>query len=85
LATRSVGFLFPDTKENPMKTFKSISSVDRVRNDPLHDTIKKLVTKVIAEYSQYRPEDDGYLVLIEPDDMDRVLGDLDRLASVTKS
>jgi hypothetical protein len=32
---------------------------------------------VISEYADYRPEDDGYLVLIEPGDVDRVLDDLD--------
>lgn len=66
-----------------MKTFKSTSDVEQLRNDPVHapiyDTVKELVVPVIAEYTDppYRPEDDGYLVLIEPDDVDRVLDDLD--------
>jgi hypothetical protein len=68
-----------------MKTFKSIPDLEQFRKHPLHDTVESVFSTVIAEYPQYRPEDDGYLVLIEPDDMDRVLGDLDRLASVTKS
>lgn len=46
-----------------MITFKSITDVDRFRNHPLHDTIKKLIVPVIAAYTDpghpYRPEDDG--------------------------
>lgn len=60
-----------------MKTFKSISDVDRFRSHPLHTTIQSLVVPVIAATPDYRPEDDGYLVLIEPADVDRVLDDLD--------
>jgi hypothetical protein len=60
-----------------MKLFKSIADVDRVRGDPLHRTIKELVLPVIAECPDRRPEDDGYLVLLEPEDVDRVLHDLD--------
>ena len=63
-----------------MKTFKSITDVARFRGHPLHDTVKELVVPIIesfADSSPYRPEDDGYLVLIEPGDVDRVLDDLD--------
>ena len=60
-----------------MKTFKCINDVDRFRNHPLHSTIEKLVVPIIADCPEYRPEDDGYLVLIEPGDVDRVLDDLD--------
>ena len=60
-----------------MKTFKSIPDVNRLRDHPLHDTVESLVVPVINEYADYRPEDDGYLVLIEPGDVDRVLDDLD--------
>ena len=60
-----------------MKTFKSIADLERFRKHPLHATIESLFAPVIAEYPEYRPEDDGYLVLIEPDDVDRVLDDLD--------
>jgi hypothetical protein len=60
-----------------MKTFKSISDVDRFRNHPLHYTIKKLVSTMIADCPDYHPEDDGWLVLLEPGDVDRVLDDLD--------
>ena len=63
-----------------MKTFKSISDVKQVLGTPVHDTVRELVVPVIESFSDsapYRPEDDGYLVLIEPDDVDRVLDDLD--------
>ena len=60
-----------------MKTFKSISDVDRFRNHPLHDTIKKLVSLIVADQTDYVPEDDGWLVLLEPGDTTRVLDDLD--------
>ncbi|MEN8108279.1 MAG: hypothetical protein ABFS22_09755 [Pseudomonadota bacterium] len=60
-----------------MKTFKSVPDLDRFRDDPLYATIKELISTVIAEYPEYVPEDDGYLVLIEPGDVDRVLSDLD--------
>jgi hypothetical protein len=60
-----------------MKTFKSITDVEQFRNHPLHDTVKQLVSLIIADCPDYRPEDDGYLVLIEPGDVDRVLDDLD--------
>ena len=51
-----------------MKTFKSITDVDRFRNHPLHDTIMSLVVSVIKEYpdsAPYRPEDDGLLICAE--------------------
>ena len=60
-----------------MVTFKSIPDLEQVRGHPLHATIKNLVTMMIADYPEYVPEDDGYLVLIEPQDVDRVLDDLD--------
>ena len=60
-----------------MKTFKSIADVDRLRNHPLHATIESLFLSIIAATPDYRPEDDGWLVLIEPGDVDRVLDDLD--------
>jgi len=60
-----------------MKTFKSIPDLEQLRNHPLHATIKSLVAPVISEYPEYRPEDDGWLVLIEHGDVDRVLDDLD--------
>jgi hypothetical protein len=63
-----------------MKTFKSISDVEQVLGTPVHDTVRELVVPVIESFSDsapYRPEDDGYLVLIERDDVDRILEDLD--------
>jgi hypothetical protein len=60
-----------------MKTFKSAPDVEQVRGTPLYTTIKDLVVPIINEHPEYRPEDDGYLVLIEPDDVHRVLDDLD--------
>ena len=64
-----------------MITFKSIADVDRLRNHaayaPLHATIESLFLSIIADCPEYRPEDDGYLVLIEPCDVDRVLDNLD--------
>jgi len=59
-----------------MKTFKSVHDLAQLRGDTLHDTIKKVLTTVVADPS-YVPEDDGQLVLIEPGDVDRVLSDLD--------
>ena len=60
-----------------MKTFKSVSDLEQVRNAPLYDTLKSLFLSIVADCPDYRPEDDGYLVLIEPGDTDRVLDDLD--------
>ena len=60
-----------------MKTFKSIPDLEQVRNDPLYATIKQLFRTIVADCPEYRPEDDGYLVLIEPGNVDRVLDDLD--------
>ena len=60
-----------------MKTFKSISDLEQLRNDPLYATVKSLFLSTIADCPEYRPKDDGYLVLIEPGDVDRVLDDLD--------
>jgi hypothetical protein len=63
-----------------MKTFKSIADVEQLRNHPLRDTVESLVVPVIESYTDtfpYRPENDGFLVLIESQDVDRVLVDLD--------
>jgi hypothetical protein len=60
-----------------VKTFKSITDVEHARNHPAYSTIKKLFLSIIADCPEYRPEDDGYLVLIEPADVNRVLDDLD--------
>ena len=62
-----------------MKTFKSAACLDRVRGDPLHDTLRGLLLPIVCPHAhrEYCPEEDGYLVLIEPGDIDRVLDDLD--------
>lgn len=64
-----------------MKTFKSIPDLEQFKNHPLHDTVESLVVPVLKFYADsghtYRPENDGWLVLIEPADVDRVLDDLD--------
>jgi len=68
-----------------MKTFKCITDVEQLRSHPLHATIESLFLSIITDCPEYRPEDDGYLVLLEPADVDRVLDDLDmpyRLAAV---
>ena len=60
-----------------MKTFKCIADVEHFQEHPLHTTIKELVSLMISDYPEHIPEDDGYLVLIERGDVDRVLDDLD--------
>ncbi len=59
-----------------MKTFKSITDLEQLRNHPLHDTVKEIISPYIDD-PNYRPQDDGYVALIEPGDVDRVLSDLD--------
>jgi hypothetical protein len=60
-----------------MKTFKSSADVDRFHKHPLHATVQSLVTTMIADQPEYVPEDDGWLIFLEPGDVDRVLDDLD--------
>ena len=70
-----------------MQTFKSIASVEAVRQSPLYATLKDLVVFVTEDQPDYRPEDIGYLVLIEPGDVYRILSELDlrwRLADVPR-
>ena len=59
-----------------MITFKSIADVEHFRHHPLHPTIESLFLSIVADCPEYIPEDDGWLVLIEPADVDRVLDDL---------
>ena len=42
-----------------MKTFKSITEVEQLRDHPLHATVQSLVSTMIADCPDYRPEDDG--------------------------
>jgi hypothetical protein len=60
-----------------MKSFKSSADVARFRSHPLHDTIQSLVSLIIADCPEHVPENDGWLVLLEHGDVDRVLDDLD--------
>ena len=59
-----------------MKTFKKITDLEQLRDHPLHDTVKEIISPYIDDPS-YRPQDDGYVALLEPGDVDRVLSDLD--------
>jgi hypothetical protein len=59
-----------------MKIIKSASDLEQIRNHHLHDTIKEIISPYIDD-PEYRPQDDGYVALLEPDDVDRVLSDLD--------
>ena len=45
-----------------MKTFKSITDVEQLRNHPLRDTLEKLVVPVVNKYTKYRPENDVILL-----------------------
>ena len=59
-----------------MKTFKSASDLEQLLDHPLHDTVKEIISPYI-DGPDYRPQDDGYVALLEPGDVDRVLSDLD--------
>jgi len=64
-----------------MITFKSPDDLSKLSpNDPafpiVEDLVKRLITDYIAEGYDYRPEDDGYTILVEPDDVDRELDEL---------
>ena len=59
-----------------MKTFKSASDLEQLLDHPLHDTVKEIISPYI-DGPDYRPQDDGYVALLEPDDVDRMLSDLD--------
>jgi hypothetical protein len=59
-----------------MKIFKNITDVERFRDHPLHATVKEIILPYIDD-PEYRPQDDGYVALLEPDDVGRVLSDLD--------
>ena len=64
-----------------MITFKSTEDINKLSpDDPAHDTIKELIEQLISAYSPpgraYDAEDDGYIILIEPEDADRTLDEL---------
>ena len=64
-----------------MITFKSPEDLSKLpENHPAHATVKELIEQLITAYSppgrSYDPEDDGYIILIEPKDVDRTLDEL---------
>ena len=59
-----------------MKIINSASDLEQLLDHPLHDTVKEIISPYIDD-PDYRPEDDGYVVLLERGDIDRVLSDLD--------
>ena len=59
-----------------MITFKTASDLEQLRNHPLHATVKEIISPYIDD-PDYRPQDDGYVALLESGDVNRVLSDLD--------
>jgi len=59
-----------------MKIIKSATDLEQLQNHPLHDTVKEIISPYIDDPA-YRPQDDGYVALVEFADIDRVLSDLD--------
>ena len=56
-----------------MLTFKSTEDLSNLPdNHPAHATVKELIEQLITAYSPpgraYDAEDDGYIILIEPED-----------------
>ena len=67
-----------------MKKFQSLSDVEQVRNNPVYATAKQLVA-TYTDDPLYQPHQDGFVAVIECQDVDRILHDLDipyRLAQV---
>jgi hypothetical protein len=58
-----------------MKIFSSLSSLDQIRGSPLGPMLRGIVIRMLGHF-EYSPEDDGFVVLVEPGDADRVLRDL---------
>jgi len=59
-----------------MKTFKKFTDLEQLRDHPLHDTVKEIISPYIDD-PDYRPQDDGYVALLGSSDIDRMLSDLD--------
>ena len=64
-----------------MLTFKSNEDLNKLPpDDPAYATIQELIEQLISAYSpsgrSYDPEDDGYIILIEPEDVDHTLDEL---------
>jgi hypothetical protein len=67
-----------------MRTFKSATDVEQVRSDPIYATVKQLVA-TYTDDPAYVAREDGFVVAVESQDLDRVLNDLGipyRLAEV---
>ena len=64
-----------------MITFKSPEDLSKLSpDDPAYSTVKELIEQLISAYSPpgraYDAEDDGYIILIEPEDAQRTLDEL---------
>jgi hypothetical protein len=65
-----------------MITFKSPEDLNKLSppDDPAYATVKELIEQLISAYSPpgrtYDAEDDGYIILIEPEDARRELDEL---------
>ena len=64
-----------------MLEFKSAVDLSKLSpDDPafpiVEDLVKRLITDYVAEGYEYIPADDGWIVLIEPEDADRELDEL---------
>ena len=64
-----------------MKTFKSPEDLAKLDpSDPSYPVIKELIDDLISAYTweghPYNPDWYGYIILVEPDDADRVLDEL---------
>lgn len=64
-----------------MLSFKSVNDLNQLDpNDPAYPAIKELVDLLIVAYDMpenpYCPDADGYILLIEQGDVDRVLDDI---------
>ena len=64
-----------------MITFKSPEDLSKISHDSnAHNTVKDLIEQLISAYGPpgraYDAEDDGYIILIEPDDAQRELDEL---------
>jgi hypothetical protein len=58
-----------------MKIFSSLSSLDQIRGSPLGPMLREIVIRMLGHF-EYDPKDDGFVVLIEPGDVDRPLARL---------
>ena len=64
-----------------MITFKSPEDLNKLpADDPAYATVKELIEQLISAYSPpgraYDAEDDGYIILIQPEDAQRELDEL---------